>query len=305
MKNRWVNTGLFVMLMAAVAIGAPPRGTVAVRPITSPARSEPALRIARGSHFRYALPAGWRVGEEGPFAVLLVAPDNRAFTLMVGLSGLPIGYPLDRFVRERFAAIQPQNFEISAPQQVPARAGFRYSVAYEYRYISARGLPSRGVVICSVAPAYDSQLVVMNAAASVESQWQEYVRWLPLTAEQIAAVDGSAFGQRAVMAQNLENSRRFGEAQQAYRDWSSRLARETADQRDAVQDRQQREVRENLGNGLAYTNPYEGSREVQMPSTYQYYWVNRRGEYVGSNDPSVNPNAGSTDEWRPMPRQHP
>jgi hypothetical protein len=30
--------------------------------------------------------------------------------------------------------------------------------------------------------------------------------------------------------------------------------------------------------------------------------VNQQGTIAGTNDPSVNPNSGSTDEWKQMPR---
>ena len=35
------------------------------------------LRIAQTRFFSFALPPGWRVGEDGQFALTLVAPDNR------------------------------------------------------------------------------------------------------------------------------------------------------------------------------------------------------------------------------------
>lgn len=40
-----------------------------------------------------------------------------------------------------------------------------------------------------------------------------------------------------------------------------------------------------------------------MPNTYQYFWVNEGGTIVGTNDPGVNPNDGSTHDWRKMPKQ--
>ncbi|WP_315824014.1 hypothetical protein [Paraflavitalea speifideaquila] len=51
------------------------------------------LRIGMGQYFSYALPPGWRVGEDGQFALTLVSPDNKAFTVMVGNAGLMPGYP--------------------------------------------------------------------------------------------------------------------------------------------------------------------------------------------------------------------
>jgi hypothetical protein len=48
-----------------------------------------------------------------------------------------------------------------------------------------------------------------------------------------------------------------------------------------------------------YRNPYE-DRPVQLPSGYDGVWVSRSGEYLLSNQPGFDPNAGSTAEWRRM-----
>ena len=36
--------------------------------------------------------------------------------------------------------------------------------------------------------------------------------------------------------------------------------------------------------------------------THKYYWTDRQGRVVGTDDPSANPNMGSTSEWRKMER---
>jgi hypothetical protein len=261
-----------------------------------------ALTIARGRYFSYALPPKWHVGEDGQYALTLIAPDNQAFTLMVGNAGMFPNYPLDRFVWEKMMAIQPQNLQVSAPTQVAPAAGFQYAFRFDVTYTSQRGLPSRGLVKCSVAPAYDTELIVMTGAFSVETQWSGYSSWLPLTAEQISAIDGGAFGRRGIMAQNLRLSKEYGEATAAYREWSQRNWKQVTDQRDVSEDRRNHDVRESLGSTKVYTNPYDASAAVDLPLTYQYYWVNRQGTYVGTNDPSLNPNDGSTGEWKQMPQ---
>jgi hypothetical protein len=284
----------------------PPPGTTFVLPLQAPRpAAAPPLPVIRGQHFAYVLPPSWRVAEEGPYALLLVAPDSQAFTLMVGNAGMQPNYPLERFVREKLAVIHPQSLQIGPPRQVTAREGFRYALAFDIQYVSARGLPSRGAVECHVAPAYDTQLIVMTGAVATSAQWDRLAPWLPQVARQVAATDGGAFGQRGVMAQNIELSRSFGEAQRAYRESSARTWQQVTDQHDGTLDRENREVRENLGVGRQYANPYDGGRQVELPSTFQYYWTNREGAYVGTDDPSVNPNAGSTAEWRPMPRHGP
>ena len=287
----------------AVADAAPPH-TVVVTPVSrqdAPAESE--LQIKRGEHFSYALPRGWKVGEEGPFALTLVAPDSRAFTLMVGNAGMSPSYPLDRYVRERLAAVHPRDLQVGPGRPAPAREGFQHAVQFDVTYTSQRGLASRGIATCYVAPAYDTALVVMIGAFSVDSQWAGYAAWLPKTASQVAAIDGAAFGRRGIMSQNLQQSKEFGEAAQAYRDWSQKNWQGVTAQRQAADDRKNHDVREILGSSKTYSNPYDTSAPVELPLTYKYYWVNRQGTYVGTNDPSVNPNDGSTEEWKQMPLQ--
>ena len=39
--------------------------------------------------------------------------------------------------------------------------------------------------------------------------------------------------------------------------------------------------------------------------TYKYYWRDRQGNMVGTDDPGTNPNTGSIGEWRGMERVGP
>ncbi len=263
------------------------------------------LPIIRGNYFRYALPHGWRVGEEGQFALSLVAPDNHAFTVMVGNAGMFPNYPLDRYVWDKMMAMRPQNLQLGAPIQVAPAAGFQFAYQFSVTFVGQGGFPSRGVAKCNVAPAYDTQLVVMTAAFSVDSQWAGYSSWLPQLAEQISAIDGAAFGARGIMAQNLRLSKEYGETTRAYREWSQKNWQQVTEQRNASEERRNYDVRESLGSTRAYANPYDSGSAVDMPLTYKYYWVSRQGEYVGTNDASVNPNHGSTEEWKQMPAARP
>jgi hypothetical protein len=282
-----------------------PRGMSVVQPISRNSAGAGQLRVARGRFFSYALPQGWRVGEEGQYALSLVAPDNHALTVMVGNAGLPPNYPPDRFVQEKLMAMRLQSLQLGPARQAAPSAGFHHAYEFDVAYVGQRGLPWRGVAKCNVAPAYDTALLVMTAALSVENQWGGYSPWLPLVAAQISAIDGAAFGRRGVMAQNLQMSREYGEAARAYRDWSQRNWQQVTDQRNDSDDRRNYDRRENLGSTNAYNNPYDSSATVDLPQTYKYFWVNRQGTYVGTNDPSVNPNDGSTGEWKKMPLHRP
>jgi hypothetical protein len=285
-----------------------PPNVFAVKPIPHAAANAAAigdLPIVRGNYFSYALPHGWRVGEEGQFALSLVAPDSRAFTVMVGNAGMFPNYPLDRYVWDKMMALHPQNLQLGAPVQVAPAAGFQFAYQFPVTFVGRGGFASRGMAKCNVAPAYDTQLIVMTGAFSVDTQWAGYSSWLPRLAEQISAIDGAAFGARGIMAQNLRLSKEYGETTRAYREWSQQNWQQVTDQRNAAEDRRNYDVRENLGPTRAYANPYDSGSAVDLPLTYKHYWVNRQGAYVGTNDPSVNPNEGSTGEWKQMPPARP
>ena len=281
-----------------------PANMFPVKPVVSaPASGGRDLHIAQGSFFSYAMPDGWRVGEDGQYALTLVAPDNKAFTLMVGNSGLPPQYPPARFVQEKLMALRPQSLQISSPRPVAPAPGFQSAFQFDVSLVGQRGMNTRGVAKCNIATAYDTAVLAMTGAFSEASQWAGYSTWLPMVSDQVSATNGAAFGRRGVMAQNLRLSREYGEAAQRYRQWSQQNAKQVSDYRDATKDRQNKEFRENLGSTQPYTNPYDPSAPLDLPRTYQYFWVDRQGNVLGSNDPSANPNTGSTGDWRQMPRQ--
>ena len=285
-----------------------PTKFVAVKPLERtnmsaalPARPSGELRISKGRFFTFALPPGWRVGEDGQFALTLHAPDNKALTLMVGNAGMPLNYPPQRFAYDKLSAIHPQNLQLGAPRQAKPPAGFRQSVEFDVSY-SANGVACRGVAKVSVAPAYDSSTMAMTAALSTADQWGGLASWLPKVADQVSALNGAAFGMRGIMQQNLQNSVAYGEAAQQYREWSQKNWQQVTDKRNASQDRKNLAVRENLGGAQTFTNPYGTNQSVEMPITHKYFWMDRQGRFVGTDDPSANPNEGSTSDWRKMER---
>jgi len=275
-----------------------------VQPVHAAAGVGEQLAVKRGQFFTYALPPHWRVGEEGQFAVSLLAPENRAMTVMVGNSGFAPNYPPDRFVSEKLSAMRIQNLQLTQGVRAQPIAGFQTAYQYGISY-SSKGLLFRGAAKCSIAQAYDSAVLVMTLAVSRQEEWAEYSKWLPAAADQIAASNGAAFGRRGIMAQNLQNSKEYGEAARQYREWSQKNWQQVTDQRSATQDKQNSSVRENLGSVQTYTNPYDSSQPLELPLTYKYFWVDRQGKIVGTDDPSANPNTGSTGDWRQMPRSQP
>lgn len=268
------------------------------RPVNNTA--EPAaLQIGRGQFFSYALPPGWRVGEDGQFALSLVAPDNQAYTVMVGNAGLMPDYPPASFVYEKMMAMRPHNLRMGEPRQATAVHGFQYAYAFDISY-ELNGSSYQGEAVCHVAPYYGGSTMAMTAAIAAGNQWNSYASWLPAVSKQIAATNGAAFGMRGMMQQNLQNSMAFAAAAKSYREWSVQKQQELTDYRNAVTDKQQEQFRDNLGAVQRYNNPYSNGTEVQLTTQYQYYWMNRDGSIVGTNDPGENPNTGSTGDWQKM-----
>lgn len=308
MERNAMVTLLAVLFGLAASSGAQaqpaPKGTFLVSPSAGAARPAASLKLVSGQYFSYALPEGWHVGEDGQFALTLIAPDSKALTVLVGNSGLPPNYAPAQFAYQKLSAMQVDNLQLGQPQQAQPIAGFQYAYAFEVRY-SVRGVPCQGVAIVHVAPAYDTSVIAMTAALSQSAQWPGYSKWLPLAAQQVAATNGAAFGRRGIMQQNLANSVAYGQAASRYREWSQQNWQGVTDARNASVDRQNTQFRENLGAIQTYVNPYDNRVPVELPTTYQYYWVNAQGAYVGTNDPGVNPNVGSTQEWKKMAKRTP
>lgn len=293
---------------AGVAMPLPSSTFVPVRPVameaTGSATNRPPagdLRIGQGRFFSFALPPGWRVGEDGQFALTLLSPDNSALTLMVGNAGFPIHYAPGRFAYDKLSQMQVQNLQMSQARQARPAAGFQQAAEFDVSYVS-RGMAYRGVAKVSVSPAYDTQTMALTAALAPADQWAGYASWLPQIADQLSATNGGAFGMRGIMQQNLQNSVAFGEAARPYRDWSQKNWQQVTDDRNASQDRRNFAVRENLGGVQTFSNPFGTSQPIEMPMTHKYYWRDRQGNMVGTDDPGANPNNGSTGDWRRMER---
>lgn len=220
---------------------------------------------------------------------------------MVGNAGLPPNYQPAQFAYERLSAMQPQDLRLGEARQARPAAGFQHAVEFDVSYW-VQGAPYRGVAKVSLAPSYDTTTMAVTAAISAADQWSDYSSWLPQVADQIAATNGAAFGMRGLMQQNLRNSEAYGEAARQYRAWSQENWRQVTNEREQSQGRRNFATRENLGGIQTFTNPYETNRPVELPMTSKYYWTDRDGRIVGTDDPGADPNTGSTGDWRRMER---
>jgi len=66
-------------------------------------------------------------------------------------------------------------------------------------------------------------------------------------------------------------------------------------------DRQHAGFRENLGAVSTWSNSV-GYQDLELPTTFSYYWINRAGEIYGTDDPSAQPDP-ATGDWTPMRRK--
>lgn len=82
-------------------------------------------------------------------------------------------------------------------------------------------------------------------------------------------------------------------------DQISAMNRQAYEARQAANDRINRNFSEYIRGVQTYQNPLE-SRPVELPTGYREAWVSGNGEYILSNDPSFNPNVGSTQSWQRM-----
>lgn len=297
-----------VLLCSEVAVlpvnGAVPSNMHPVTPLSKRSPSHAELQVAQGHYFSYAKPPGWQVGEDGQFALTVVSPDRKALTVMVGNSGLPPNYNPGQFVYDKLMALHPQNLKIGQSRQATPAAGFRQAFQFDIAYV-AGGLSFRGSAKTNINASYDVAVYAMTAAISEANLWPGYATWLPSVADQISATNGAAFGVRGIMAQNLKNSQEFAQAARQYREWSQQNWQQVVNDRDASNDRNNFYFRENLGNVQTYVNPYDSRVPLELPTTYKYFWVDRQGNILGTDDPGANPNVGSTGDWKQMPRHRP
>jgi len=260
------------------------------------------LQIERGAYFTFARPAGWQIGENGQYSLSLSAPDAKAIIFMSGNSGLMPDYTPNQYAYQTIMALQPENLSMSNGVNAQPIQGFTYAVGFDVNY-TIQGAPCRGYLTCHVQPYYGGSVMAVTGACSDARQWEGYRTWLPLVSQQIAAIDGSAFGMRGLMAQNIENSKSYAIAAQNYRTWSANLQQEVQQHRNQSIDKQHEQFRENIGAVNTWNNPFEENKNIEIQTKYSHYWMDAQGNILGTDDPGINPNNGSTVEWKPLKRK--
>lgn len=259
------------------------------------------FELRQGVCFRYALPTGWTVAEDGPFAVVLVDPQRRAVAAIVGNAGLPPWHPPHEYVYARLMGLGPEALQLGPPRPAAPLGGFASAWEFDLSY-AVQGVPCLGVARCHAAPAYDSALMAVTWAASDAPRWAMHAAWLPAVSMQFVATHPGAFGAQGIMAQNLQNAAAFGQQLQAQRDASHAMWSEVARQRDASQERNHDAFRQALDGVERYDNPFTG-QPIDLSSNNQSYWVHPvTGQVVGGADAGFDPRTPQDASWQRMHR---
>lgn len=228
------------------------------------------------------------------------APDGSAALMAVGLVGLMMPFTPDQFLFYAMQLSQLANVRILHGQPIPPAQGCSSAGAFEVTY----GLPGgecQGVIFSHVALGYGQCNASIAMGAARQALWPRLRDWLPGLAQQIAPAGPHTFMASTVAAQNLQNSIAEGQHFREVNDHIQHSQQQTTNERWAADERQQFAFRENLGGVVTHYDPYQG-RPLELSPQYSYYWVNRQGQVVGSNDPGFDPSRGSTDEWSRMDR---
>lgn len=270
------------------------------QPPPFPQSGPPAIQRHTGRFFRFALPAGWNV-QENSNLICITSPDQRAAIMTVGLAGLMQPFTPDQFVQY---ALQMQSMQLTGfinGRQVPPAPGCSSAGQFELTY-TTNGIPCHGIAVCNVAVGYGQCNASMTIAAARVEAWPEFRAWLPQVAAEVTPAGSQTYMAGQIASNNLQNSIQLGEHFRAVNDYTQAQWQQVTNERWASDERRNFEFRENLGAIQTFTNPYDNHRLVELSTQYRFYWVNRKGEIAGSDDPGFDPRTGSTEEWTPMPR---
>ncbi|MEI9897358.1 MAG: hypothetical protein WDN28_26745 [Chthoniobacter sp.] len=167
---------------------------------------------------------------------------------------------------------------------------------FEITY-TVNGIPCRGVAFSHVTLGYGQCNASLTLAGARAEAWPQFSGWLPQLATEVAPAGSQTFMAGQVAADNLRNSIELGQHFRAVNDYTQAQWQQVTNDRWVSDERRNFEFRENLGAVHTYVNPYDNGRPIELSTQYRFYWVNRRGEIVGSDDPGYDPRVGSTDEW--------
>lgn len=259
-------------------------------------------RPMRGPNFSYLLPPGWRVGEEGPFALVLRSPDMLASIIVYGQSGLLAPMSPEQFAYHVMAGVMrlAPDIRLSQGRPIQPQPGYTHAAVMEttYTVMAPQGpVPIRGIVICNVAIGYGTCNATMTLAGSEARQWEHYQSWLPQVAAAAVNTGPNAYGSTA-MAQTMHNiTAQEQQAYTSYNNWSQENWEGVVDARNASIDRQQGALDNMLTGQEWMADPY-GNPMQRRSTTPAAIWVSRDGREVTSDNATYDPRTPFDSDWR-------
>jgi hypothetical protein len=261
-----------------------------------------ALQSVRGANFSYLLPTGWQRTEEGPFALVLHAPDYRAGIIVFGQSGLLQPLSPDQFAYHALTDIMrlAPDIRLLDGQPCAPAPGFMYGIQLRcsYTMVTPQGpVPVCGVVFGSVAVGYGHCSGTLTLASAEVRQWPAYQPWLPQVAQAAVNVGPNAYGSATTAGVLAEISQRDHAAYTAYQQYSQQTWQGVVDTRNASVDWQQGQIGPLLTGQQWHADPY-GGEPLRRSTTPAVIWRSRDGRELASDDPAFDPRTPTDPDWR-------
>ena len=254
-------------------------------------------QVVQGQCFQFVVPAGWRVVEEGQFAVVQADVNQQAVSTMTGNCGFMPGYSPLQYAYEKLSTGSPA--QLGQPRPGQPVANFETALEVDYRYV-VNNVPCVGIATVSYRQGYGQMDFVLTAGAAQEQYWPSFASWLPGLPKQFNVTNGAAWGARGIAQQNFQNSIQLGHQLEQQRTWSADLERQVTDQRWASDEQQQHGMGQVLSGQSWYADPYGQNPPVRMSDTPAVYWAHRDGRITSSDDPSFDPRTPMDSDWQPM-----
>jgi hypothetical protein len=254
----------------------------------------------RGSNFSYLLPHGWRVGEEGPFALVLLGAD--AGIVVFGQSGLMEPLAPEQFAYQAMAGVMrlAPDVRLTNPRPCQPRPGYTHAAVMDCTYtlsLPAGPVRMRGVVVSHVAVGYGHCSGTLTLAAADERQWPQYQNWLPQVASAAVNTGPNAYGNRTMAGVMGGIAEQDHDAYRRYQEHSTRTWQGVVDARTASADWRQGQMGQVLTGQEWHADPY-GGPAVRRSTTPAVIWRSYDGREVASDDPSFDPRTASDCDWR-------
>lgn len=266
-------------------------------PIQPPSQPQ----MVRGPHFTYQLPAGWTVGEEGNFALVLRSPDWLAGIVVFGQSGLMMPLSPEQFAHHSMTNVMrlAPDVRFFNSRPIAPMPGYSHAAIFETTYTvhAPQGPVSiQGVVIGNVAHGYGECSGTFTIASSDVRQWQHYASWLPQVASYAVNTGPNPYG-RQTMAGVISGIAQQDHARaRSHQEWSQQTWQQVTDARNSSIDRQQGAM-DNMLTGQQWMQEGFGGYDIRRSTTPACRWRSRDGREMTSPDPSFDPRTPTDSDW--------